>query len=455
MFEATLSIDLGASYTKVAYRDACIPSQTGTLPKESRVLLFDDSPLIPSLAIRTDDSANPWIFGRVAAQTKPGARMRVFQNWKADLFRPKNDKDSATAAIIAHKFFEWLRGKLMDSGIDVRKCQTRVAMPAFNTFEDNAHLLARCMDLSGWDDPTLILKVREPHANTLGLFAGVRNLVMRNATGELNPDYGRMFGHDNVYIQAARGHVLHGNQANLVTVLVVDIGAFTTDLALLIFDVNAPADGMCHIQQESYELGVINQLDRPLFAALGQQHGFAWSQLTFEGAELCKQDLYRGEPHLLQLTVESPIIELGNSEDKSKVEGATTRFAAEAWRKIQAFLAGTTPSRTYLTGGGGLIKPLAEKLRALCEGNNIQFGVINDDDHLAGTTKSLRRLATCVGGASVILQQAGRQEPHALPPQPQAPASFERMITYRDCRCRGGHKDCCFCHGSGWVVSNT
>src|SRR6266516_3423991 len=199
IYQATLSIGLGASYTKVAYRRACIPARNGEQKEEAQVLIADNSPLIPSLAIRTHNPSQPWVFGWQAARMNPGPEMQVFQNWKADLFRPSNDKDSATAAIIAHRFFEWLRSQLEAAGIDVRKCQTRVAMPAFDTFDENAVLLARCMDLSGWDDPTLILKVREPHANTLGLFAGGRNVVARNPAGGLEPNYGRMFRYDTPY----------------------------------------------------------------------------------------------------------------------------------------------------------------------------------------------------------------------------------------------------------------
>src|SRR5687767_7896372 len=100
MYDPTLSIDLGASYTKIAYRDSCVPEKKGERKQEAQVLLFEKAPLIPSLAIRTRNSALPWVFGWQAAKMNP-AGMQVFQNWKADLFRPKNDKDSATAAIIA------------------------------------------------------------------------------------------------------------------------------------------------------------------------------------------------------------------------------------------------------------------------------------------------------------------------------------------------------------------
>ncbi len=462
MFEATLSIDLGASYTKVAYRNACLPANSGEQKEEARLLLFDGSPLIPSLAIRTRNPAQPWIFGRPAAGMTPSKEMQVFQNWKADLFRPRNDQDSATAAIIAHRFFEWLRKRLeKEHQIDVRQCQTRVAMPAFDTFDQNAILVARCMDLSGWDDPTLILKVREPHANTLGLFAEGRNVVARHADGQLYPNYGRMFGQANVYIRAARGHVLYGTHTNLLTVMVVDIGAFTTDLASLTFDVTAPADGLSAIRQESYALGVINQLDRPLFAAIGDRHGFSWSALRFEDAELYKREMYQGSGSALQI-MGGPLIQLGDDADMKLFQEAAKNFTGAILEKVTGFIATPAPSHVFLTGGGSLIRPVAETLEASFAARGIRVGVVAQGNGEAGTSErrpweetgeGLQRLATAVGGASVILQEAAFQQPKAFPPQPRQPLGRLDFVNgYRECRCRGGNKDCCFCGGRGFVI---
>ena len=58
----------------------------------------------------------------------------------------------------------------------------------------------------------------------------------------------------------------------LVTTLIVDIGAFTTDIALLTFDTRSENDGLSNIQQESYALGVINELDAPLFKSIGEDN---------------------------------------------------------------------------------------------------------------------------------------------------------------------------------------
>ena len=349
MFEPTLSIDLGASYTKVAYRATCLPSTLGTESAESKVLVVDNSPLIPSLAIRTRDAAQPWVFGRRAAALNPNHEMQVFQNWKADLFRPRNDKDSVTAAIIAHRFFDWLRLKLEQIkpiGIDVTKCQTRIAMPAFDTFDENAVLLARCMDLSGWNDPTLILKVREPHANTLGLFTGGRNAVRRNDAGECWASLPDIFADDvyqnNVYFRAMQQYHVAGIHGNLFTVMVVDIGAFTTDLAKLTFDFTAPADGLRAIRQESYALGIINELDKPLIAALEKRHGFSWADFSFQAQEDYKVLLYQNQPWPLQALVNGKptTIELGTGENHELVANATRKFAAAVWEKIAAFATG-------------------------------------------------------------------------------------------------------------------
>ena len=467
MFEPTLSIDLGASYTKVAYRPACLPSTAGTATAEAKVLMVDNRPLIPSLAIRTRDPAQPWIFGRPAAAMNPNHEMQVFQNWKANLFRPQNDKDSVTAAIIAHRFFDWLRLKLRQAtpvGIDVTQCQTRIAMPAFDTFDENAVLLARCMDLSGWNDPTLILKVREPHANTLGLFAGGRNAVCRYADGRCEVSLRGVFEDDvyqnNVYFRALQQFHVWGVRGNLLTVMVVDIGAFTTDLAKLTFDFNANADGLRAIQQESYALGVINELDKPLIAELEVRHGFSWSDFSFEAQEGYKVLLYQNQPWPLQARVNGvpTTIELGVGENHEVVAKATRQFAAAVWEKIAPFTAGETPSHIYLTGGGSRIKAVAEALRGKIVDAGMHFVTVASGEAPIGTDdqrqwkhtgESLQRLATAVGGASVILQEASapvHHGPAGLHPQPipEPPAGF------RTCRCQGGNKDCCFCGGRGY-----
>jgi hypothetical protein len=465
MFEATLSIDLGASYTKVAYRPACVPDGVGMSQQESKVVMIDNNPLIPSLVVRTRNTGQQWIFGRQAAAMKPNKEMQVFQNWKADLFRPTNDKDSAAASIIAHRFFEWLRAKLQSLGIDIKKCQTRIAMPAFETFDQNAFLVARCLDLSGWDDPTLILKVREPHANILGLLSLGKNVVMQGAAGNPTPHYSKMFGAENPYIQAARGFILFGTHGNLLTVMAVDIGAFTTDLAQMTFDFTEPADGLRAIKQKSHPLGIINQMDRPFFAELEKQYGFSWAGHSFFEREDCKMNLYQGRTYPLQTFVNNaPVtVELGNEKDVAQIESFAENFVGAVSEKIQEMTSDVRPSHVFLTGGGNLIKPISTRLQKFLAAQGIRVVRIDDSTDATGTDnqrpwnqtgESLQRLATTIGGASVILQEA------AAPVQPDRqglrqhpPIVADQPAGYRTCRCQGGNKDCCFCGGRGFYPS--
>ena len=418
--------------------------------------MIDNNPLIPSLAIRTRSATQPWIFGRQAAPMNPNQEMQVFQNWKAHLFNPQNDEDSVTAAIIAHRFFEWLRTKLEPMGIDVKKCQTRIAMPAFDTFDKNAVLLARCMDLSGWNDPTLILKVREPHANSLGLFTDGRNAVRRNGAGEFWASKPEMFDdsayQDNLYMRTLRQYLLGGTHGNLLTVMVVDIGAFTTDLAKLTFDFSEPADGLRALRQESYALGVINQLDKPLFQAIENRHGFSWARHSFNDTEGCKSNLYQNQPHpLLTYVNDSPVtLELGTGEDIELITSATKRFATAVWEKIAAFATDEVPSHVYLTGGGSRIKDVAETLRASIIGAGMRIVSVDNGEGASGTgatpfgdklVKGSPATSYCaVGGASVLLQEA------AAPVQQDRAGLQQRVIAgppagYKTCRCQGGNKD--------------
>jgi len=179
MFEATVSIDLGASYSKVAYRPACDPDRPGTLRQDAMVLMVDASPLIPSIAIQTQRKNMPWVFGVQAAKLNPDGTMKVHKNWKANLFLPQNNAESANAVIVAEHFFGWLKQKLEPAGIDLGKAETRVAMPAFDSVAETARVIGICMETNGWKPP--ILKAIEPHANTVGLFSRGRSAIRRTA----------------------------------------------------------------------------------------------------------------------------------------------------------------------------------------------------------------------------------------------------------------------------------
>ena len=175
----TLCIDLGASYTKLSLRRGCSFSRLGEIKRKASVLTIDNSPLIPSLAIKTDRS---YEFGMRAAGMKPGGNMDVFVNWKADLFSTWPEKNTK-ATIITYEFFKWLKNKITElEFFSLDDVQTRIAIPAFKRSLTTANRIACCMEEVGWNKNN-ILRATEPHANAVGLLTGGLNCINKGTSG--------------------------------------------------------------------------------------------------------------------------------------------------------------------------------------------------------------------------------------------------------------------------------
>lgn len=459
-YAATLSIDLGASYTKVSYRPRLPEGGKHQSEAAAKILILDGSPLIPSLAVHTGRADKPWVFGRDAALLPTTGGMTRYINWKSNFFREGNDEHSVEATIIAVHFFGWLRERLAGSGVNPEQCETRVAIPAFEGKEKKAQMLAKCMELSGWKS-IKILMATEPHANTIGIYTSGKNVVsVVQGHDEALPQYRRMFG-QNEYIQAAL-NMIHFNANPILKILIVDIGAFTTDFALLTFDTRAEDDGLQHIDESSHALGVINQLDRGVFGQLEARHGFDWSTNSFDDAEKQKKKLYAGEKVPLLLVGFSG--DIGDEEDQQSVKSLAAAFAGQIWSKMEELIQRNKPRKIYLTGGGALIEPLIRVLQQMLSDAQCNHAVLKADADLPPTTEftgepivawaswqdskeSLGRLATAIGGASVIMQHNGLKFGSGPLPAVKLP---EPVIDYAECSCHGGNKDCCRCMGRGY-----
>ncbi len=453
-YPCTLSIDLGASYTKIAYREDCTPSKTRRVTKNARVMMLGHSSLIPSLAVQ--GKKGRWFFGHQAAKMLPGPSQRIYQNWKANLFRPENDEETASAVIVTQQFLRWLREKVEESHIALEEAEVRVALPAFENSAEKASVVARCMKMAGWDCPA-ILKVTEPYANVLGLFTAGQNHLWKDKFGGVFLDYGQMFGMDSGYVKRARGTVLGDARGGSVyRVLVIDIGAFTTDVAALAFDVRSEQDGLTKVEQDSYAVGVINQLDRPLFKAIEKRHGFSVGDVSFEQSEQMKMDLYQGKSHSLLIKGKGGF-EIGGETDDNLVKKYTKEFAREVCMIVGNHIEIQKPDEVRLTGGGSLIGTVTAEVKTLLRAKRVRVQSSDGfEAALKGSAKwrvwndtgeALVRLATAVGGASVILQAP------VLPPHQRVAKKIklpEPVRDYTECFCRGGNKDCCFCGGRGY-----
>lgn len=468
MYEPVLSIDLGASYTKLAIRENAIPDRMGERSTTPRLLAVDGDILIPSLGMESRASESEWFFGADAAKMNPSGRI-LHRNWKAQLFKETLDEDCISAAFVAREFMSWLRKRLLDAGIDPTRYEVRVALPAFNVSDRVGRVIARCMELAGWRSPR-ISKTTEPHANAIGLFSRGDNVVARNRDGEFLLNFARMFGHNNVYIARARTGVLHGAGQSLVKIAIVDIGAFTTDISLVTFDTRASGgpldDGWAGIEEESHRLGVIGAMDEPVLAELSGRHGFTSSLLSFDTTERIKQNLYKHEPYDLVLEGRG-VVTLGDKEDEAIVERHASSFAEGVAVHATRMLAESRPDHVFLTGGGALIDVLSRHLTT-CLHRDLSISpdhvirelvshapsdVATDADEKLFEWRAsgigLHRLATALGGASVILQARKQDGPRPVAPIPSPTRAAVRLRDETTCLCRGLNPDCCFCGGTG------
>jgi len=209
----------------------------------------------------------------------------------------------------------------------------------------------------------------------------------------------------------------------------------------------------------------INELDKPVFAGLGERHVFSQSQLSFDVCEDLKKSLYnlkKAESKNIQSNGKYFQLNLGSTEDFQFVDDVAKKFAVAVWEKISAAAAIEFPERVFLTGGGSLILPVASALTesATQSGIRIQNVRQNNEDQTTDvwrpwnqTGESLQRLATALGGCNVILQaSSGMEFTGNAGLQPRPPIILNPPTGFKTCRCRGnGNHDCCFCGGRGFV----
>ena len=459
-----LSIDLGAAYTKVSLRPGMAPS--GAFRQESTVLQLDGSPLIPSLVIKTGEARLPWILGADAAKHPHDPGMHVFQNWKAELFHPDQSPCSASASEAAVQFFTWLRARLAALGVDIAQTRVRIALPDFANFDHLAAVTAEVLARAGWK-PLQSLSAREPHANIVGLATQGRNHVVWQYPDAFPLfNYGTMYGRQSPFLAALR-HFALGNGPQYMKGMVVDIGAFTTDIASLTVNLSASDheydDGVEAAVQTSFRHGIVNELDKPLLDELFSRHGVAQPGLDFYESENLKQKLYAGETyHYLGVTGGS--FELGEAVDQEIVRQHLDNFAVALCDRLSPFIRADSPNWVSLTGGGSLITRIAEHIKTYLRDHSVRTATLGEDPssrdgeaawlHWSATGEKITRLATALGGASVILDAPPtKPAPTPRPQQPRIAAPAVDAII--SCTCQGLNKDCFRCGGVGFYRSST
>lgn len=405
MLKPTISIDLGASYTKVAFRNVLErPRGKYFAQADSYIAVIEAGAVMtPSLMVQTHSARHPWIAGQKAYNMIPADNMGVYSNWKQTFFSAEFEKKKVEVAIVAGNFFAWLLTRVRSLGeIDLDSCRVRVSVPAFKGIDKQKAAIAKCMTLNGWPEDVEV--VDEPVSNLLGILSSGRNVV--SATGEIS--YWPTFGGSCVF-EKMRQHALDRSSKPEMQVSVLDFGSFTLDAATVRLDLN-PIDyknfPVKNVKAASWKVGVMEDIDRPCFSQLFARHGVDEAEITQYEKEAAKVKLYAGEPRAL---MRGRVI-LGVSDaDRKTVASSIDEYCRKVWSQAGDYCSGSEV--VVLTGGGACIDSVRESIHdqlkaagvrnvldfARGEGCDLDCGLYDWTDSGEG----LGRVATALGGSSI------------------------------------------------------
>jgi hypothetical protein len=211
------------------------------------------------------------------------------------------------------------------------------------------------------------------------------------------------------------------NMKGCYTVLVMDIGAYTTDFGLVRFDTTFNTDLLNRPQiiQASYPAG-IGDLDAAVFNELSKEKQVAIRGLSTSDWEKRKPALYRGE----EVALPDPrggIVKIGRGRDAAILKEKITSFSERIWELRNKFLGRVSAGQIHchaLTGGGSLIPGITDRITSLiaAEVGKLQPDLLGALENLDLTSadphseayrvksRELMRGGSAVGGASVFFE---------------------------------------------------
>ena len=414
MLRSSLCIDLGAAFTKVAYRE--LPESTTHLLRHP-TLNFDESRFcIPSVAahnLRTD----AWAFGVDPMDLRAGEFIEVFRNWKSDLFHYDTGvplgidflEDASPMLLdflqftyprlksrdVAVRYLRWLHnemipamlGKPIPPGVEVQVC-----VPEFVIQGSVGPLVETIMEEAGFENAGLYT-LSEPKANLIGVLTEGRNVLARSG----RPSRTGMFGDGHII-----GRLSHGE-----SVLFIDIGAYTTDLALA--DLSRDDEGSFDDDpSESTPLGV-SLLDKMVVSRLEPRLRQVFGEsLSASDWELIHARDYGGEHHFGASSWVAPD---GSKLPQDLVHHCLEEFSSKVSLIVQRFLEQNRPTslRTaVLTGGGSNLTQVANRLVRELAGLGIRVlyapesTFVPQEIEKHPLRQELVRGASGIGGASIL-----------------------------------------------------
>jgi hypothetical protein len=196
---------------------------------------------------------------------------------------------------IGEGYFAWLR-RFVEPFCKVKGIGTtddipvRITMPSFGVNSAHAHLtLDSILKKTGWNPAAKSPALSEPVANLIGTFSGGRNKVWRSGRPGVPESYSliAMIGESELF-KAMRSFALASGTSRppIYWVMVADLGGYTTDFAMVGFDLdnvaiqsNGRYEGKRLLGSYSEPIGV-HDLDNEVREVLSDPHRKAFDSLA-------------------------------------------------------------------------------------------------------------------------------------------------------------------------------
>ncbi len=412
--QPSLCIDLGSAFTKIAVR---------TELNQTSQLLMDRGQetvyqiCIPSLAANKIGT-NRWAFGWEVLDYKETETIKLHQNWKARLFDidkvdltydiPIDGKmDEAEKFLIANdpfhqalaccrEFLKSIRADLIPllldqhlqyKGIRVEDFDTHICVPEFVLDTSIGKVMETIMAEAGFKTQNQFC-ISEPKASLIGVLTEGQNHVDKGGL----PNISYMFRELELLRKLTVGG--HG-------IFFLDVGAFTTDVALCNFHQNSTG----HLDQSpsaSFPLGLF-KLDDMVQSALGKDFANTLRNSSPKFREHFHLKAYSGDAVSGNIMLQD-----GTTLPVAQIDKCIDEFAAAIDKSVKAFLKVHKKQKIYaavLTGGGSLCTRLTSRIAKAMDEYNIPILSAHREEgiqNLATISEQLIRGSSAIGGTSIL-----------------------------------------------------
>jgi hypothetical protein len=328
----------------------------------------------------------------------------------------------ADAAKLTGHFFSWLRKQVIAAcekqgklGLRFEDFPVRVTVPALAggdvAEQTGCKLFREALHRAGWPLHPERPFVAEPESNAVGILTGATNALNVDRNKML---LGQMFGRGplNTVVKGDKNHQTY-------RALVIDVGAFTTDLTSLWLDTGGNAflfgtDGGFAIQQKSVARGV-NNLDADVLGALSQAKREWLEQQSRKDFANFQRAAYTDLNGIRPAGTSLGVI--GGEGDRAAIDPCVTEFGKRLVEEVKGFCAEAKPGNMQeliLTGGGCSVPAVRNALIAAAQAHGGEFirvhapvarrekpGGPQIDDELK---EPFARGGSALGGASIYFE---------------------------------------------------